>query len=191
MFLSGASGLGATSKGTKINLINNTKFYDWKDYTQLDTSTLIQIQKGVDEQIKELLFKNFDVANIIRSALVGDNARYIYEIDEPKLNDKGEPIVENGIVQTKTVEYVHGGIAFYGGGKNYSAMINTIEELSSLKLNELSGIALTGIITSFSGNEPFKFYMYDRFSDITPNSSPDINDLREFYSEYETSFSSY
>ena len=191
MFLSGASGLGATSKGTKINLINNTKFYDWKDYTQLDTSTLIQIQKGVDEQIKELLFKNFDVANIIRSALVGDNARYIYEIDEPKLNDKGEPIVENGIVQTKTVEYVHGGIAFYGGGKNYSAMINTIEELSSLKLNELSGIALTGIITSFSGNEPFKFYMYDRFSDITPNSSPDINDLREFYSKYETSFSSY
>ena len=62
---------------------------------------------------------------------------------------------------------------------------------SALKLNELSGIALTGIITSFSGNEPFKFYMYDRFSDITPNSSPDINDLREFYSEYETSFSSY
>ena len=191
MFLSGATRLGATSKGTKINLLNNTKFYDWKDYNQLDTSTLIQVSKGVDESIKDLLFKNFDIAKIIREALVGENAKFIYEIDEPKLGENGQPIINDGVPETEKVEYVHGGIAFYGGGKNYSTILNSQEELNKLQFNELANIALSGIITSFSGNEPFKFYMYDRSADITPISAPNINDLREYYNENQSNFTSY
>ena len=191
MFLSGATKLGATSKGTKINILNNTKFYDWKDITELDTSTLIQLSKGIDDSIKDLLFKNFDIAQLIRDELVGENAKFIYEIDEPVLDENGKPIINNGKPETTTVEYVHGGIAFYGGGKNYSVMTNTEEQLNNLQLNKLDKIRLTGILSSFSGSEPFKFYMYDRFANVTPVSSPNINDLREFYDENQSNFTTH
>ena len=183
MFLSGASGLGATSKGTKINILNDTKFFDWKDYTELDISTLIQLTKGIDQSIKDLLLQNFDIASTIRNALQGENERYIYHVEEPLYDDKGNPVIENGVQQVEKKEYVHGGIAFYGGGKNYSTILNTEESMNELGLNHLKDISLTGLISSFSGNEPFNFYMYDKFSEVTPHSSPNINDLREFYYE--------
>lgn len=183
MFLSGASRLGATSKGTKINILNNTEFYDWKDYQQLDTSTLIQISKNIDQSIKDLLFKNFDVATMIRNSLKGENEKFIYAVENPVFDESGNPVIENGEVKIDRVEYVHGGIAFYGGGRNYSMMLNTEEELNSLELKELKDISLTGILSTFSGTEPFRFYMYDKDSSINPFSSPDINDLREYYYE--------
>ena len=108
---------------------------------------------------------------------------YIYQVEEPLYDDKGNPVVENGVQQVEKKEYVHGGIAFYGGGKNYSTILNTEESMNELGLNHLKDISLTGLISSFSGNEPFNFYMYDKFSEVTPHSSPNINDLREFYYE--------
>jgi hypothetical protein len=103
-------------------------------------------------------------------------------------DESGNPVIENGEVKIDRVEYVHGGIAFYGGGRNYSMMLNTEEELSDLELKELKDISLTGILSTFSGTEPFRFYMYDKDSSINPFSSPNIHDLREYYYENKALF---
>lgn len=180
MFLSGATRLGASSKGTKVNIINNTKFYDWKDYSQLDTSTLIQFSKGIDQSLIDAVLQRFNISELIKEQLVGENERFIYPVEEQVFDNKGNPVLDAAGNNTyKTIEYVHGGVAFYGGGKNYSTMIQTDDELLSLGLHNLGNISLTGLISSFSGSEPFSFYMYDKFGDIIPSSSPNINDLRE------------
>ena len=187
MFLSGATGLGATSKGTKINLLNNTKFYDWKDYTQLDTSTLIQLSKAGEafgDQFREL----FNVPQMIRNALKGENEKFVYHAHEKVLDEEGNPVIENGVEKEVEIDYLHGGIAFYGGGKNYSTVINTEEELVNFGLSKLKDISLAGLLSTFSGTEPFNFYMYDNEATITPYSSPNINDLREYYYENKSTF---
>ena len=36
-----------------------------------------------------------------------------------------------------------------------------------------------------------RLYMYDRFANVTPVSSPNINDLREFYDENQSNFTTH
>ena len=83
------------------------------------------------------------------------------------------------IIATKDgTEYVHGGIAFYGGGKNYSALDMsryTFEKMSTYNVNINSLEKANDDILSSqgkylplaAGNGDFRFVMFDASSKYT------------------------
>lgn len=84
--------LAATSYKSTLNLEGDVRFYDWKIAKNLDSSILVKSSmEGIDLNIYDLL-KNYD-------------------------REYGQGTIFKTV---KGVEYVHGGIAFFGGGYNLS-----------------------------------------------------------------------
>lgn len=164
------SGYGGTSKGSIISIDDNTKFYDWKNVEEIDSSSLIQVKDSSLQEVANKILNNFDIKEMIKSTISEEeNKKFAYIQDEIQYDKNGNPLKDNeGNIIKKEITYVHGGIAFYGGGYNYSKLQSTSNSLIELGLHELD-FNLTGLITSFSGDQPFKFYLYQNDNDITPN----------------------
>ncbi|MEG1528247.1 MAG: hypothetical protein RR248_01430 [Clostridia bacterium] len=90
-----AIGLGATSSPTIVTIKGDTKFFDWKAIDSLDSSTLIT---GAGENAIQLneIFKMFKSKFPVE-------AKNVFKVQDGK-------------------DYVHGGIAFFGGGRNDSTI---------------------------------------------------------------------
>lgn len=97
-----------------------------------------------------------------------------------------EVSIGNNIIRTKDGEaYVHGGIAFYGGGKNYSTITfvdNQIEaEMKYLEfsLTDERFDELSRKLALFAGEGSFKFFLYpSNYQKINIDSKVDIDDLK-------------
>ena len=103
--------IGGTSLPSKIELTGNTKFYDWKKYSDIDITSLIE------ERI-----------SILTSSLADTSEEL--EIDDffpmkPILKDICESM--NIVYSKDGNEYINTMIAYYGGGINKSLIINNIE----------------------------------------------------------------
>ncbi len=146
---------GGTSFASVLRLKGDVRLYDWKDLSLVDASTLIESPTGALQQWLKLDIKsmlNFvmrdhadDYGNVIETVGEGENAR----------------------------QFVHGGIALYGGGRNYSSV-----DLSELKaslsdflyVNVNISILKNGtddsmrrqgeLLPSAAGTRDFNFYMY-------------------------------
>ena len=77
----------------------------------------------------------------------------------------------NVLYTTGGKEYVHAGIAFFGGGKNYGVVENLITSdfnhkfsSYSVTLRELQG---QGYLETASGKEAFYFFIYNKDSTFT------------------------
>ena len=141
-------GCGGTSFASVLNLEGDVKLYDWKQLNKVDSTTLIETTNMANEylilRIDKMLEKVVDVRNY-------------HDI----------------ISKVDGVDYVHGGIAMYGGGKNYSCVVMTklnSEELkefmvniSDLAVNEPDGIFKQQgeNLPGAAGEEDFAFYMYN------------------------------
>ena len=145
----GWPGTGGTSFPSVLRLEGDVRMYDWKDLSLVDSSTLIDSEQS--------RFK----LNI--SAM----------LDYVCTNYSGTQYGYEDIIDRKqNVNYVHGGIAFYGGGKNYSqldvsGLDKSLADLSvyPVNLNMLSGAeGETGEQADFlplaAGTQDFRFYMY-------------------------------
>lgn len=145
----GWPGTGGTSFPSVLRLEGDVRMYDWKDLSLVDSSTLIDSEQS--------RFK----LNI--SAM----------LDYVCTNYSGTQYGYEDIIDRKqNVNYVHGGIAFYGGGKNYSqldvsGLDKSLADLSvyPVNLNMLSGAeGETGEQAEFlplaAGTQDFRFYMY-------------------------------
>ena len=150
----GWPGTGGTSFPSVLRLEGDVRMYDWKDLSLVDSSTLIDSEQS--------RFK----LNI--SAM----------LDYVCTNYSGTQYGYEDIIDRKqNVNYVHGGIAFYGGGKNYSqldvsGLDKSLADLSvyPVNLNMLSGAdGETGEQADFlpvaAGTQDFRFYMYGSRSD--------------------------
>lgn len=150
----GWPGTGGTSFPSVLRLEGDVRMYDWKDLSLVDSSTLIDSEQS--------RFK----LNI--SAM----------LDYVCTNYSGTQYGYEDIIDRKqNVNYVHGGIAFYGGGKNYSqldvsGLDKSLADLSvyPVNLNMLSGAeGETGEQAEFlplaAGTQDFRFYMYGSRSD--------------------------
>ena len=146
--LTGWEGLASTSYGAKLTFNGDVRIYDWKDIDNVDSSTLIENFSGEFEEL------NFDVKEMIS-----------------KLSN--QPIVSyaNG------KQYVHGGIAFFGGGKNYSVFENngkSFKGIEQIEGVEFSCYKITladvekSILEMAAGKEAFYFALYDGNSDFGP-----------------------
>ena len=82
------------------------RIYDWKDIENVDSSTLIEIslKNGqFDSTFKKL---EFNISELVKYLVTKEEFKNVMYIAEDGTN------------------YVHGGVAFFGGGKNYSCFVD-------------------------------------------------------------------
>lgn len=141
---------GGTSFASVLRLRGDVRLYDWKDLSLVDASTLIESpSNSLNAWLK------FDIQGMLE---------YVCE----KIPEYSSIIETSG--ETK---YVHGGIAFYGGGRNYSTldMEGLNEELKdfthlNVNLDVLKGggdiMGKQGSTLPYAaGTRDFNFYMYN------------------------------
>ena len=150
----GWAGTGGTSFASVLRLEGAVRFYDWKEVSHIDSSTLITANESVEvaQQLK------LDVAEMIR--FVCDH----------------DPKCANILDKQEEGSYVHGGIAFYGGGRNYSQLdisklIAERSDLSEFRINidvlkdDTGNTGHQGeILPLAAGTQDFRFYMYGKDS---------------------------
>lgn len=145
----GWPGTGGTSFPSVLRLKGDVRMYDWKDLSLVDSSTLI------DSEQSRFKLNISAMLDYVCTNYSGTQYGYEYIID-----------------RKQNVNYVHGGIAFYGGGKNYSqldvsGLDKSLADLSvyPVNLNMLRGAeGETGEQAEFlplaAGTQNFRFYMY-------------------------------
>ncbi len=156
---------GATSFASILRLEGDVRTYDWKDVSQVDSSTLIEPvgNGGLSDVMK------FDVASMLK------------EVD-------GNPDYANLLHKTSDGKtFVHGGIAFYGGGRNYSQIVVDLNEdlnnLKHLSINIGQFINIDSpvvrrqaeLLPYAAGTHDFNFWMYT--SDCSNNYDKQQSDI--------------
>ena len=133
--------LAGTSYPSILNLIGDVRIYDWKKTESVDSSTLIETV-GVDS-----FGLSFDFQKIINNA------------------SKQEKYA-NMITTYNNEKYVHGGIALYGGGKNYSIVTKNDYtgvnfESHTINFDVLEDSRKQRILEMAAGKQPFRFMLYN------------------------------
>ena len=145
--------LAKTSYGAKVIFEEKVAIYDWKNIDNVDGSTLIEISDSLSEGegiVNETFSKfKFDVAEMVKAIASPDNPAF-------------SKILVKENVNGQEISYVHGGIVFFGGGKNYGVF-----ETRNYLFHDLSGyyIGLEQVNQSAlnyaAGNEKFYFLLHD------------------------------
>lgn len=146
------AGVGGTSFATMLRLEGDVRMYDWKELKNINSDTLIN--SSIDNFPLKL-----DIAAMI-NYVCSTNADFSALIDRDGQNS-----------------YVHGGIAFYGGGRNYSQLSMdglSAERRQGLKEFKINISSLDGAegdaggvgayLPRAAGTQDFRFYMYDSTS---------------------------
>lgn len=156
--------LAATSYASKISFVGNVEFLDWKVKENIDSSTLIEMGSGLN-----VSFLNLRVNKMVEYA-----ARNNSSLDVLFDAYKKDP------AKDELTEVLHGGVCFYGGGKNYSEVVGANVDLMMFNVNLSSlapsnnptGEGLTGddldafrqgmFLPYAAGTEDFRFMMYTK-----------------------------
>ena len=152
-------GCGGTSFASILRFEGDVRIYDWKDISLVDSSTLIESQSsgGISEWLK------LNISAMIQHVQQADSAKY------------GKIIVD-----VDGRNFVHGGMAIYGGGKNYAQisfekMSATVSDFEQYDIN-ISVLASSSdsilnkqgsLLPTAAGSQDFRFYMYDGGSDFS------------------------
>ena len=154
--------LAKTSYGAKVSFEGEVRMFCWKDVDTIDSSTLIEIAEGFElgEQLK------FEVGALIKK--LGEDQKFdtiIYDKDGK--------------------QYVHAGIALFGGGKNYGVVEmngtdNTMySELQSYKIG--FGDVDKKFLESAAGGEKFYFILHNELSQFTPDKQAEVLGTKDAY----------
>ena len=130
--------LAKTSYGAKLTIEGDVRFYNWKDISEIDSSTLIEIvgKSGYENM-------RIDIQKMVLDA-----------------SEKEE--YKNIIYDDLDVKYVHAAITFIGGGKNYSVV-----DLKNYSSHEFSvyEVSFDDInrpeLALAAGGESFYFHIFD------------------------------
>ena len=137
--------LAKTSYGAKLTFEGEVELYNWKAVEDVDSSTLIELKGATVFDSMEL-----NIQEMIAKA--------------SELKD-----YENILTPYNEKNYVHAGIAFFGGGKNYSIFDSTNDIVDKLGRYEVSlGTVGRAELMTAAGEEDFYFFIYDKNSTFTP-----------------------
>lgn len=143
----------ATSYASALRIVGDVKMLDWKNLSNVDSSTLIEVTGDANDWL------SMNVAEMMKEvAKVKEECRDI-------------------ILNVGGTEYVHGGIAFYGGGYNYSYLDLTRANdetkqfgvydvnISVLENSKDENIQKQGkMLPMVAGAGDFRFYLYNNKS---------------------------
>lgn len=143
----------ATSYASALRIVGDVKMLDWKNLSNVDSSTLIEVTGDANPWL------SMNVAEMMKEvAKVKEECRDI-------------------ILNVGGTEYVHGGIAFYGGGYNYSYLDLTRANdetkqfgvydvnISVLENSKDENIRNQGkMLPLAAGEGVFRFYLYNNKS---------------------------
>lgn len=143
----------ATSYASALRIVGDVKMLDWKNLSNVDSSTLIEVTGDANDWL------SMNVAEMMKEvAKVKEECRDI-------------------ILNVGGTEYVHGGIAFYGGGYNYSYLDLTEANdetkqfgvydvnISVLENSKDENIQKQGkMLPMAAGAGDFRFYLYNNKS---------------------------
>lgn len=143
----------ATSYASALRIVGDVKMLDWKNLSNVDSSTLIEVTGDANDWL------SMNVAEMMKEvANVKEECRDI-------------------ILNVGGTEYVHGGIAFYGGGYNYSYLDLTRANdetkqfgvydvnISVLENSKDENIRNQGkMLPMAAGAGDFRFYLYNNKS---------------------------
>ena len=170
------TGLSKTSYGAKIKFKGEVILDTWKPINDVDSSTLISVPaKDTLESLASLYEGfvtlatnlNFDVQNMLKSYNTSLSTPLIYDAknnNNYSVDPDGDGNMYNNSYYSD--DYVHGGIVFFGGGKNYGAF-DTTELTSSLPSMPIFKVTFSDIGSDYdylkyaAGEEPFFFAMYN------------------------------
>lgn len=138
--------LAKTSYGAKVIFEEKVAIYDWKNIDNVDSSTLIEVignstdafWSGIDFNVAEMVKKIGTTNPAFSNIMVKEN------------------------VNEEETSYVHGGIAFFGGGKNYGVF-----ETINYSFYGLNGYYVgladvnQGTLNRAAGPEKFYFLLHD------------------------------
>lgn len=167
---SGWKDLAKTSYGAKLTFDGDVRIYDWKNLDNVDSSTLIEILGD----------------NSLFNSLEFDVKYMVSELANPQNFDgKFQNIVYKDTATNIT--YVHGGIAFFGGGKNYGVFeaVNEEEAFANLSGYEVSFADIKRTeLQMAAGDEEFYFLLCDatalNFTPVTQKNLIASGDAYEF-----------
>ena len=143
----------ATSYASALRIVGDVKMLDWKNLSNVDSSTLIEVTGDANDWL------SMNVAEMMKE---------VANVDK-KCRDI--------ILNVGGTEYVHGGIAFYGGGYNYSYLDLTEANdetkqfgvydvnISVLENSKDENIRKQGkMLPMAAGAGDFRFYLYNNKS---------------------------
>lgn len=143
----------ATSYASALRIVGDVKMLDWKNLSNVDSSTLIEVTGDANPWL------SMNVAEMMKEVA----------------NVKSE--CRDIILNVGGTEYVHGGIAFYGGGYNYSYLDLTRANdetkqfgvydvnISVLENSKDENIRNQGkMLPMAAGAGAFRFYLYNNKS---------------------------
>lgn len=143
----------ATSYASALRIVGDVKMLDWKNLSNVDSSTLIEVTGDANPWL------SMNVAEMMKEVA--------------KVDKKCRDIILN----VGGTEYVHGGIAFYGGGYNYSYLDLTRANdetkqfgvydvnISVLENSKDEKIKQQGkMLPMAAGAGDFRFYLYNNKS---------------------------
>ena len=146
-------GCAATSYASALRIVGDVKMLDWKNLSNVDSSTLIEVTGDANDWL------SMNVAEMMKEVA--------------KVDKKCRDIILN----VGGTEYVHGGIAFYGGGYNYSYLDLTRAndetkqfgvydvKISVLENSKDENIRNQGkMLPLAAGAGDFRFYLYNNKS---------------------------
>ena len=146
-------GCAATSYASALRIVGDVKMLDWKNLSNVDSSTLIEVTGDANDWL------SMNVAEMMKEVA--------------KVDKKCRDIILN----VGGTEYVHGGIAFYGGGYNYSYLDLTEANdetkqfgvydvnISVLENSKDENIQKQGkMLPMAAGAGDFRFYLYNNKS---------------------------
>ena len=146
-------GCAATSYASALRIVGDVKMLDWKNLSNVDSSTLIEVIGDANDWL------SMNVAEMMKEVA--------------KVDKKCRDIILN----VGGTEYVHGGIAFYGGGYNYSYLDLTRANdetkqfgvydvnISVLENSKDENIQKQGkMLPMAAGAGDFRFYLYNNKS---------------------------
>lgn len=147
-------GCAATSYASALRIVGDVKMLDWKNLSNVDSSTLIEVTGDANPWLSMKV------------------AEMMTEVARQQPKECGDIILNVG-----GTEYVHGGIAFYGGGYNYSYLDLTRAndetkqfgvydvKISVLENSKDENIRNQGkMLPLAAGAGDFRFYLYNNKS---------------------------